>query len=208
MTTLETQKSAEFSSTNKELADLRQEVNDGRKGKDKNNGVNPEIVGEVSMEYSIASTKLQNFMSASAPDATWVEDRELRRYHFDTVNWWRNVKPHPRMVVKEVKTVRYQLKNEIDEYLKSNPARILDLQKKLNERMSRWVQSYIDYDKLDYILKGTWMDLERDTRSNPMPNPKIREDGKLWPQTYAAICCIKDDYRVHDIVKGTKQLSN
>jgi hypothetical protein len=43
------------------------------------------------------------------------------------------MKPHPEMVVEEVKCLDNKFQEIIDSYLKSNPAKIKELQVKLND---------------------------------------------------------------------------
>ena len=68
------------------------------------------------------------------------------------------------MLVAELKTLRKDLKEEIDKYLQENPPKVLELQKTLNKWMRdgehvKKTEShliycpYVDVEKLQYILK-------------------------------------------------------
>lgn len=131
-------------------------------------------------------------MSPLAMDSTRVDDSEMEGYHFETVNRWRNVKPHPKMVVEEIKTLRKDIQKIINSFLKKNPADVLWLQKYLNkclyavENNPNWAASnvpMVDLWDLDDCLRGTemWIDTKN--------HEKIKEDWLLWPQTFAVICC-------------------
>ena len=159
---------------------------------------------EVKDSFFVAKWKLEAFMSSSTPDTNSVDDKELKAYHFETVNRWPNVKPHPKMVIAEVKTLRNDLMKKIDSFLKANPAKVLELQKLLN----RWINDgersetgyyipYIDLEQLMNILKWTWMELDYFPPDDVHKEWTfgIKEDGLLWPQTFAAITCIRDEYR-------------
>ena len=91
-----------------------------------------EIIGDGGDKEKILATKrkLTTFMSA-APDPNSVEDWELNLYHFETVNRWPNAKPHPKMVVAEINTLKKDLMRQINQYLQVNPAKVLELQKEI-----------------------------------------------------------------------------
>ena len=68
------------------------------------------------------------------------------------------------MLVAELKTLRKDLKEEIDKFLQKQPPDVLGLQKTLNKRLElggsvqtgknvRTMYPYIDLRKLQYILK-------------------------------------------------------
>lgn len=210
MTFSEKQKVNWLNSVKEALNDLNKEVHNNvdktinslKKSMNKfNKEVHKKSVEKKSSnEYLIAKQKLQSFMSLSAADSNDIDDREMRRYHFDTVNWWRNVRPHPKMVVKEIKTLRKDIKKEIDSYLMSNPADVKWLQRYLNDCIYHWdnrpwmPRRMIDKEKLDSILRGTGMELEH--HPGEKPEWQIREDWMLWPQTYAVLCCFEKEYRI------------
>jgi hypothetical protein len=52
----------------------------------------------------------------------------------------------------------------------------------------------IDIEVLKRILQWTGMELT-DNWSNSKRRYTIKEDWMLWPQTFAALCCFKKEYR-------------
>lgn len=164
---------------------------------------------EREAEYNIAKGKLTKFMSAETPRTEHLEinDNLLEGYHFETVDRWINVKPKPVMVVEEIRTLNDDYQEIIDSYLKSNPAKIKELQILLNDWINYWrVVAYekspsgrrtvkpIDLEILRNILQWTGMELQ-DNWENTKRRYTIREDWMLGPQTFAVLCCFKKEYR-------------
>lgn len=159
-----------------------------------------------SIELNVAKKKLSNFMSDNDEDDRRIPV-ELEWYHFDTVNWWPNMKPHPGMVVDEVKSLKSNYEEIINSYLKSNPAKIRELQIKLNDWINYWDEinnpqspsgrstiKPINLEVLMRLLAWTGMELT-DNWVESKRRYTIREDWMLGPQTFAAICCFKKEYR-------------
>ena len=167
----------------------------------------------------IAKSKLARFMSANT-EASHDTNIDLSWYHFDTVNRWPNMKPHPEMVVEEVNSLDNRFQEIIDGYLKSNPAKIKELQVKLNDWINYWMViddksspsgkrtiHPIDVEVLKRILQWTGMELT-DNWSDSKRRYTIREDGMLWPQTFAVLCCFKKEFRksaTRNTNRGTRQ---
>lgn len=170
-------------------------------------------------DTKIAKSKLARFMSANT-EASHDINVDLSWYNFDTVNRWPNVKPHPEMVVEEVNSLDNRFQEIIDGYLKSNPAKIKELQVKLNDWINYWMViddknspsgkrtiHPIDVEVLKRILQWTGMELT-DNWSDSKRRYTIREDGMLWPQTFAVLCCFKKDFRksaTRNTNRGTRQ---
>ena len=159
-----------------------------------------------SIELNVAKRKLSNFMSNNDEDDRRIPI-ELEWYHFDTVNWWPNMKPHPGMVVNEVKSLKSNYEEIINSYLKSNPAKIRELQIKLNDWINYWDEisnpespsgistiKPINLEVLMRLLAWTGMELT-DNWAESKRRYTIREDWMLGPQTFAAICCFKKEFR-------------
>lgn len=159
-----------------------------------------------SIELNVAKKKLSNFMSDNNEDNRRIPV-ELEWYHFDTVNWWPNIKPHPGMVVDEVKSLKSNYEEIINSYLKSNPAKIRELQIKLNDWINYWDEisnpespsgistiKPINLEVLMRLLAWTGMELT-DNWAESKRRYTIREDWMLGPQTFAAICCFKKEFR-------------
>ncbi len=159
-----------------------------------------------SIELNVAKKKLSNFMSNNDEDDRRIPI-ELEWYHFDTVNWWPNIKPHPGMVVDEVKSLKSNYEEIINSYLKSNPAKIRELQIKLNDWINYWDEisdpkspsgistiKPINLEVLMRLLAWTGMELT-DNWAESKRRYTIREDWMLGPQTFAAICCFKKEFR-------------
>ena len=159
-----------------------------------------------SIELNVAKKKLSNFMSDNDEDDRRIPI-ELEWYHFDTVNWWPNMKPHPGMVVDEVKSLKSNYEEIINSYLKSNPAKIRELQIKLNDWINYWDEINdskspsgistirpINLEVLMRLLAWTGMELT-DNWAESKRRYTIREDWMLGPQTFAAICCFKKEFR-------------
>ena len=157
--------------------------------------------------YTQAKTKLTQFMSEDTGDEQEHDENLLDGYHFETVSRWINIKPQPEMVVREVRALSSNFQEIIDSYLKSNPARIKELQVQLNDWINYWMVidderspsgrrtiNPIDRDILMEILQCTGMELI-DNWEGSKRRYTIREDWLLWPQTFAAICCFKKEYR-------------
>ena len=184
--------------TNHSLENDKAEVlSDSKKGQKEVNS---------SIEYNIANGKFKKFMS-NGDDSSEISDEELSLYYFDTVNWWINRKPYPKMVIDEVKSLSDTFEEIIDGYLKVNPAKIKELQVKLNDWINYWMViddksspsgrrtiHPIDIEVLKRILQWTGMELT-DNWSNSKRRYTIKEDWMLWPQTFAALCCFKKEYR-------------
>lgn len=167
----------------------------------------------------IAKSKLARFMSTNT-EASHDSNVDLSGYHFDTVNRWPNMKPHPEMVVEEVNSLDNRFQEIIDGYLKSNPAKIKELQVKLNDWINYWMViddksspsgkrtiHPIDVEVLKRILQWTGMELT-DNWSDSKRRYTIREDGMLWPQTFAVLCCFKKEFRksaTRNTNRGTRQ---
>lgn len=167
----------------------------------------------------IAKSKLARFMSANT-EASHDTNIDLSWYHFDTVNRWPNMKPHPEMVVEEVNSLDNRFQEIIDSYLKSNPAKIKELQVKLNDWINYWMViddknspsgrrtiHPIDVEILKNILQWTGMELIDNWRESKR-RYTIREDWMLWPQTFAVLCCFKKEYRksaTRNTNRGTRQ---
>jgi len=170
-------------------------------------------------DTKIAKSKLARFMSANT-EASHDSNVDLSGYHFDTVNRWPNMKPHPEMVVEEVNSLDNRFQEIIDGYLKSNPAKIKELQVKLNDWINYWMViddksspsgkrtiHPIDVEVLKRILQWTGMELT-DNWSDSKRRYTIREDGMLWPQTFAVLCCFKKEFRksaTRNTNRGTRQ---
>lgn len=161
---------------------------------------------KTSAEFLEAKGKLAKFMSVDGIHYEWQEDL-LKGYHFETVNWWNNIKPQPEAVVKEVKTLNDRFQKIIDSYLKADPAKIKELQIKLNDWINYWMViedkksptgrytiNPINVEILKNILQGTGMELT-DNWWATKRRYTIREDWKLGPQTFAVLCCFKKEYR-------------
>jgi len=167
----------------------------------------------------IAKSKLARFMSTNT-EVSRDNNIDLSWYHFDTVNRWPNVKPHPEMVVEEIKSLDDRFQETIDSYLKSNPAKIKELQVKLNDWINYWMViddknspsgkrtiHPIDVEILKNILQWTGMELIDNWRESKR-RYTIREDWMLWPQTFAVLCCFKKEYRksaTRNTNRGTRQ---
>lgn len=167
----------------------------------------------------IAKSKLARFMSANT-EASHDTNIDLSWYHFDTVNRWPNMKPHPEMVVEELNSLDNRFQEIIDSYLKSNPAKIKELQVKLNDWINYWMViddknspsgrrtiHPIDVEVLKRILQWTGMELT-DNWSSSKRRYTIREDWMLWPQTFAVLCCFKKKFRksaTRNTNRGTRQ---
>lgn len=198
MESFEQKEFSEIDKINTDLVDLNNSIK-SVKSKEKES--------KVPNEYLVAKKKFQSFLSSPA-DSNDIEDKELSLYNFDSVNRWKNIKPHPRMLVAELKTLRKDLKEEIDKFLQKQPPDVLGLQKTLNKRLElggsvqtgknvRTMYPYIDLRKLQYILKWTWVKLVERRRyyeGFEEVRYKIKEDWILWPQTIAAIYSIREMY--------------
>ena len=65
----------------------------------------------------------------------------------------------------------------------------------------------IDVEVLKRILQWTGMELT-DNWSDSKRRYTIREDGMLWPQTFAVLCCFKKKFRksaTRNTNRGTRQ---
>ncbi len=144
-----------------------------------------------SIEYNIAKEKFKKFMS-NGDDSSEISDEEMSLYHFDTVNWWVNRKPHPKMVIEEINTLDDYLQKTFKEDLMKEPADVLFLQKQLNELLNcEW---WIDVNRLKRLLDGTGMELEY-RPNEELFKYRIKEDWMLGPQTFAVLCCFEKKHR-------------
>ena len=111
------------------------------------------------------------------------------------------------MVVDEVKSLKSNYEEIINSYLKSNPAKIRELQIKLNDWINYWDEisnpespsgistiKPINLEVLMRLLAWTGMELT-DNWAESKRRYTIREDWMLGPQTFAAICCFKKEFR-------------
>ena len=164
-------------------------------------------VVESDVAYTQAKGKLVKFMSANTRYNQEHNENLLDGYHFETVNRWINIKPQPEMVVEEVKSLDNRFQEIIDSYLKSNPAKIKELQIQLNDWINYWMVVEdensptgrytihpINVSILKRILGWTGMEL-KDNWEDTKRRYTIREDWLLWPQTFAVLCCFKKEYR-------------
>lgn len=163
---------------------------------------------EKTVEFSVAQKKLNAFMSPStADDQLENNDHLLDWYYFDTFNWWPNARPHLRMVVEEVKSLNNKFQEIIDSYLKANPAKVKELQIKLNDWINYWMVIDdkdsptgrrtifpIDVKILRRLLQPVGMDLTENRGSKRRYT--IREDWMVGPQTFATISCIIKYFRI------------
>ena len=171
---------------------------------------------ESNVTYTQAKRKLNRFMSidtsTESEDTVLYGNQEngenlLNGYHFETVNRWINIKPQPEMVVGEVRILNDNFQEIIDSYLKSNPAKIKELQIKLNDLINYWMVINdknsptgrrtirpIDVEILKRVLQWTGMELIDNWEASKR-RYTIREDWMLWPQTFAVLCCFKKEYR-------------
>lgn len=172
------------------------------------------------VEFSTAQKKFNAFMSPDTADNQQENNNILDWYHFDTFDWWINRKPHLRMVVEEVKSLNNRFHEIIDSYLKANPAKVKELQIKLNDWINYWMViddknsptgrrtiHPIDVEILKRVLQWTGMELIDNWEASKR-RYTIKEDWMLGPQTFAAICCFKKEYRntsTTNTNRGTRQ---
>ena len=173
-----------------------------------------------SVEFATAQKKFNAFMSSDTADNQQENDDLLDWYHFDTFDWWPNRKPHLRMVAEEVKSLDNRFQGIIDSYLKANPAKVKELQIKLNDWINYWMViddknsptgrrtiNPIDVEILKRVLQWTGMELIDNWEASKR-RYTIKEDWMLGPQTFAAICCFKKEYRkasTRNTNRGTSQ---